>query len=346
MLRYRLARWGAMASLVLLILGVGGEVHAQSPEDAGMIHEIRPNFATALTLGRGDRVLLAVTVLDSDGVEHHSLDSEVDITWTASDGGLEVHLGTTRAMYTAPLRSLGSQTVTASAGSACVGNTADCTATFTIRVLGGGPCYWRNPPALPTALIDAEGHQYKVFAPRGGRIDGSDFRLVATCGQVPDGEYIGVRMFQNGPASNAGMSHHTYTLSGNQYDISIVDAEVRPIASYDLKYDVEVCIPIPDELHSNLWGIVMVNQNNDGTLTEISSSVLISPSLIICGYTSKLPATVAVGIPGTPPEMLPATGGAVPASRGIIAWAFVVGFALLSTGAFTFARRRRQERSR
>ena len=170
------------------------------------------------------------------------------------------------------------------------------------------------------------------------------WQLVVTCRRA---NTSGVRMFQNGPASNAGMSHHTYTLSGNQYDISIVNAEVRPITSYALKYDVEVCIPIPDELHSNLWGIVMVNKNNDGTLTEISSSVIISPSLIICGYTNTLPVTVAVGVPGTPPEMLPATGGAVPVSQGIIAWALLVGVALIATGTFaTVYRSRRHEGTR
>ena len=145
-----------------------------------------------------------------------------------------------------------------------------------------------------------------------------------------------------------------YTLRGNQYRISIVDAEGLLIASYALNSAVEVCMPVSDELSSNLSSIVMVAKNNDGTLTPpMGSSVRIyppiTPSFIICGYTSTLPATIAVGIPGTPPpslepepaEVLPATGGAVPMSQWIIAWALLVGIALIATGTFATTYRRR-----
>ena len=349
-LRFLLAWSSATASLVLLVWGVGGAASAQSSEDARVIQAIKP-IASVLNFGIGfdDRVQLSITVIGPDGNEDQSQASTADFIWSASDGELEVHYDTTRATYSVP-QILGTHTVTASAGSSCIGEATDCTATFTIRVLRADPppsCFWWNPPAVPTAFIDAEGHQYEVFTPRdGGRIDGSDFRLVATCGDVPKGEYIGVRMFQNGPASNAGISHHIYTLSGNQYKIFIVDAEVRPITSYTLNYDVELCIPVPDELRSKLSDIVMVTKNNDGTLMVMSSSVRISPSLIICGYTSTLPATVAVGIPGTPPEKLPATGGAVPMPQGSIGWAFLVGIALIATGTFATTYRRRHEGTR
>lgn len=155
-------------------------------------------------------------------------------------------------------------------------------------------------------------------------------------------------MFEEGAALNAGRSHHDYTFSGNQYTISIVDAEGIPIASYALDGRVEVCILVPDELRPNLSSIVVVARNTDGTLTATSFRWQITrSSYYSCGYTSTLPATVAVGIPGAPPEMLPATGGAAPTSRGIIAWALLVGVALIATGTFaTVYRRRRHEGTR
>ena len=360
-LRFPLAWSSATASLVLLVWVVGGAASAQSSEDAGTIQEIKP-FAPVLTFGVGhnDRVLLSIIVIGPDGNEDQSLASTVDFTWSASAGELEVHYDTSHATYSIP-EVLGTHTVTASAGSACVGEATDCNATFTIRVMRIDPptsCFWWNSGAVPIALIDAEGNQYEVFAPAvRGRIDGSNFRIVASCGDVPKGEYIGVRMFQNGPASNAGMSHHTYTLSGNQYKISIVDAEARPIASYALNSSVEVCIPVSDELRPNLSSIVMVTKNNEGTLTAMSSSVRISPSLIICGYTSTLPATIAVGIPGTPPPSLepepepepplPVTGGVAPSSAITVVWALLLGIALIGAGVFVTAyRRRRHEGNR
>lgn len=345
-----------MASLALLIWGAGVTVDAQSTQDAGMIREIKPS-PSVLNVGKGfyERVGLSITVIGPDGNEDQSLASTTDIIWSAPDGELEVHYDTTRATYTLP-QILGTHTVTASVESGCIGEPTDCTATFTIRVMRADPppsCIWWNHPATPTALIDAEGTEYEVFTPRdGGRIDGIDFRVVAECGDVPMGEFIGVRMFQNGAASDDGMSHHAYALSGNQYKISIVDAEVRLIASYALYRDVEVCIPVPDELRSKLSGIVMVTKNDDRILTLMSSSVRISPSLIICGWTRTLPVTVAAGIPGTrpplfepehePPEKLPVTGGAAPPSTTAVIGALIFGIALIGAGGFMTAYRRRR----
>ena len=328
----------AATCLAILICGVGGSVYAQPSDDRLTIQEIKP-VVPAVTLGKGDRVLLSILVTGSDGNEDQSLASNVKLTWYASDGELEVYYDTTRAIYVAP-RIIGTHTVTASAGSECIGEAADCTATFTINVRTGGGCYGPILPSpTPTALIliDAEGNEYEVFTPWDKvRIDGSDFRILTGCGAVPEGEYIGVRMFENGPASNAGMSYHMYTLSGDQYKISIVDAAVKPITSYALNHDVEVCIPVPDELRTKLSSTVMVNINDDGTLTEISSSVRISPSLIVCGYTNTLPATLAAGVPGTPPpkpaETLPATGAAAPSSAGVVVWTLLLGIALIAVG--------------
>ena len=352
-----LLRWSSVAAgLVLLIWGVGGAASAQSPEDAGMIQEIKPTLrglnvsVNTLTIAYGQRLALSIIVIGPDGNEDQSRASNVDFVWTASYGELEVHDDTTSATYVAP-RFRAGDTVTVSAGSECIGNTTDCTATFAIRVLPPPPPYVRaeNPLGeIPTSLVDAQGHRYEVFTPEeGGRFDGGEFWVSASSGDVKNGEFIGVRMFENGPASNAGMSHHRYTLSGNQYRISVIDAEGAPVSPYSLNGTVTVCIPVPDELRINVADLEIVAKNHDGTLTPMGSVLQItSLGAVICGNTSALPATVAIGLPNKPPEldpaeMLPATGGTAPTSRGIIAWALFVGAALIATGTFASTYRHR-----
>ena len=78
----------------------------------------------------------------------------------------------------------------------------------------------------------------------------------------------------------------------------------------------------------------------------------VNPSLIVCGNTSILPAVVASGLPGTPPplpepepeppEKLPVTGGAAPSSTSAVVWALLLGIALIGTGVFATAYRRRR----
>ena len=355
-LRFLPAWISVAAGLALLVWGVGGAASAQSSEDAGTIQEIKP-FPTGAFVDRGDEIYLSVIVIGPDGIEDQSLASTVDIIWSASGGELKIHDNVTSATHVAP-QTFGTQTVTASAESECIGEATDCTATFTITVRRLHTIHPhvlnppRNPPGeIPTSLMDAEGNQYAVFTPEeGGTFNRGKLWASASRGDVPNGEYIGVRMSENGPASNAGMSHHRYTLSGNQYRVSVIDAEGAPIWSYSLNGTVTVCIPVPDELRINIADLDMVTKNNDGTLTPKSTSVRFRPlGLTLCGSTSTLPVTVAVGIPGTPPEpepteMLPATGGAVPVSQGIIAWALFVGVALIATGTFasTYRRRRHQ----
>ena len=352
MLRFLLALSSATAILVLLVWGVGGAASAQSPEDAGTIQEIKP-IVPVLNVGKGFEVLLSITVIGLDGNEDQSLASTVDLSWSASAGNLAVQYDTTRAIYLAP-RILGTHTVTASAGSACVGDATDCNATFTIRVrtIHRNPPY--NPPGeIPTTLEDAEGNQYAVFTPEeGGTFKGDQFWVSASRGEVPNGEYIGIRMYENGPAADVDTSHHAYTFSGNQYKISVVDAKGIPIASYTPDTRVEACIPVPDELIPSLQNIVVVAKNNDGTLTATSLRWQITrSSYYSCGFTSTLPTTIAVGIPGTPPmpeptpalePALPVTGGAAPSSTIVLAWTILIGFALIATGMFAVYRRRRQ----
>ena len=335
----------------------GGIALAQNPDpqSTGSIQRITASTPN-LTVTVGDTVVLSINVIGLQGVRDQNLGENASVTWSVSDGDLEFadDTGWTDAIFHPPTEP-GTYTVTTSVKSGCVGDAENCTAKFTITVrrrgaIGGDDATPQNPPGdIPTILTDDDGNQYGIFTPEyGGTFPGENFFVTATSGVIPNGEIIGIRMADTGDASNADMSHHRYTLSGNQYSISVIDAEGAPISSYNLNGTVSVCVPVPDELRTNISSLEMVTKNSNGTLTVMSSSMRISPSLIICGNTSTLPATIAVGIRGTPPpllepdpeptETLPATGGAAPVSQGIIAWALLIGIALIATGTFASIR--------
>ena len=290
LLRFLLVSISAAAGLALLVWGVGGTASAQSSEDAGLIREIKP-YISDVSVGSGDRVQLSVIVIGPDGTVDQGLASGADILWTATDGMISPSIeSNTEVIYTSP-EEAGLYTVTATAVSNCEDA---CTATFSVRVRVGqsGPYIGLPRPVLPRILRDAEGNTYEVFTPEdGGTFAGDGFWISAESGVVQNGELIGVRMFENGPASNAGMSHHRYTLGGNQYRISVIDAEGAPISAYSLDGNVTVCIPLPDELRANVSVSGMVANNHDGTLTPMGSVLqLTSLGAFICGTTNILPS--------------------------------------------------------
>ena len=348
-----------IASATLGIFGMSHDseiANAQGQSSSGEIADVVPS-TPSLRVGEGDTVTLSVRIYGLQDLQDQRLGSEVTFDWSASDGDLPpATKGSTSVRYTAP-STPGTYTVTATAGSNCARN---CTATFTITVRrsgepgGPGGTDAVNPPGvIPTILTDSEGAQYEVFTPEGGgTFAGEHFSITAGIGIVPNGEIIGVRMAEDGSASNAGMSHHRFALSGSQYKISVVDADRTTVSSYTLSGTVEVCIPVLDELRSNISSIALVTKNSDGTLTALSSSVRVNPSLIVCGNTSILPAVVASGLPGTPPplpepepeppEKLPVTGGAAPSSTSAVVWALLLGIALIGAGVFVTAYRRRR----
>ena len=190
-----------------------------------------------------------------------------------------------------------------------------------------------NPPgAIPETLSDADGVAYAVFTPvDGGSFVGEGFSLVADAGAVSDGEYIGVSMMPVGDASNVGMTWHRYTLGGLKYVISAVDASGEPVSDYGLAEAVTACVPLPAELRGNIAEIFLTAADDGGDTTVLSTSVKITPDGVsVCGKLSTLPATVAVGKAGSPPEVvdpseddvaegpLPDTGGVAPATPWLL----------------------------
>ena len=115
-----------------------------------------------------------------------------------------------------------------------VARTEDCEATIVVNVRRPSQVTTpsepaQNPPGeIPAILTDADGNQYEVFTPEGGgTFTGEGYSLTAGAGAIPNGEYIGIRVSDEGTASNAGQTHHRFTLGGNMYEVSAVDAKQR-----------------------------------------------------------------------------------------------------------------------
>ena len=320
-----------------------------------MASRIEPSVS-GLTVSSGDAIRLAVNIFGGQNVQDQGLAEHHEYVWQ-EDGSAISGAQSPEIAYTAP-SSPGTYKVVASLGPRyCSGDTAACSAEFVIRVRRSAVPQPAMPvPAnpdgkIPTILTDGDGNQYEVFTPaEGGTFDaGEGYSIVAPSSAVQSGEYIGVRMYESGSASNAGMTHQRYTLGGSQYDIAVVDSEGETITSYRLNAAAKVCVPLPGELSENISEVAILATNADGTLTVLSSSVRIGASgTEVCGSISELPATVAVGKQGAPaaipaptPEPTPEapeTGGKAP-SAGVMVWLVLMGVAIVGVSLFAVKKR-------
>ena len=341
--------------------GDGGGGGGAAP--GALISRIEP-AVRSVTLSADDTVTLGVLVYGLQDAEDSEL-GEGNIAWTEDDASLDG--SGVEIEYTAP-SSPGSYTVKAmTAAGTCEGDDAACSATITVRVRRPSapqpaPEAPANPTGdIPSVIADADGNQYEVFTPEGGGTfdAGEGYSIRAEAGAVPNGEFIGIRMSDEGAASNAGMTHQRYTVGGNAYAVSAVDGSGASVSSYVLDEAATVCIPLPDELRSNISNVALVVINSDGTLTTLSGggSVHIgSGGASVCGSLSSLPASVAVGSEGAPaaiptptPEPTPEppdTGGTAPASSGVVLWALLLGLAIATFGGILTIARRRESTSK
>ena len=335
---------------------------------AGSPGEISRIEATirSVTVSAGDEVKLSVDIYGLQDSKDNDL--AASFNWTQDDEAIDGAGNGREIDFTAP-SSPGSYKITASLGGGeCrpdVGDRTDgearaddCEATVTVNVRrpSAGPAPAdppANPPGeIPTILTDSDGNQYEVFTPEGGgTFTGEGFSLNAGAGVIPNGEYIGVRVSNEGSASNAGMTHQRYTLGGNMYKVSAVDASNASISSYELRSAATVCIPLPDALRTNISDLAIVTINADGSLTILSASVrLDGAGAHVCGSLSSLPASVAVGSEGAPAALptptpeptpeIPETGGSAPSSNGVL-WLLTLGIGILFIGILAAFKRRR-----
>ena len=214
-----------------------------------------------------------------------------------------------------------------------------------------------NPPGeIPAIVFDSVGNVFEVFTPReGGTIVGDGFSFEALPGDVPSALLVAVRMTKDGPASNVGMTHHRYTISGHYYVIGAVDGQGKPLKSpFKFRKPAVACVPLPSEYLANIDTVRLIATNPEvRSQTVLSSGAKLDGSgLKVCGYVGSVPATVAVGIEGAPAPIpptpvvevkiveLPVTGGAVPAQQFLVTL-LLVGLALLGvTWAVTRSRNR------
>ncbi len=349
-------------------------VSGLTTEVAGSAGEISRIEAAirGVTVSADDIVTLSVDIYGLQNAKDNTIGATFE--WTLTSGESEEDLeGSGREIdFTAP-SSPGRYTVTASLGGGeCQPETEadradDCEASITVQVRRpsapvADPVPPVNPPGeIPGLIPDADGNQYEVFTPvEGGTFDGGEgYSINVPSGAVPNGEYIGIRMSDDGAASNVGMTHQRYTLGGNMYGVHAVDASGAAISSYVLEDPAEVCVPLPASLRTNISGLSLAAINSDGSLTVLAAQVRLDEAggTMVCGNLSSLPASVAVGAAGAPaaiptatpvpePE-LPPTGGTSPASGSLALWTLLLGIAVLTLGsALAISRRRESVRSR
>ena len=141
---------------------------------------------------------------------------------------------------------------------------------------------------------------------------------------MSDCEYIGVRMDRNGEAENRRAELYRFTLSGNMYSVTAVDAFGSPILDYEFDPPAEVCVPLPETLTGNISDISLLKINDDDSLTDLSSKVKVTlnGNPRVCGMLHEVPAAMSAGKRGAPdptrvpmptaapaPLSLPPTGG-------------------------------------
>ena len=333
------------------------------------ISRIEPSIRS-VTVSPGDAVRLTFSIFGRQDNLDNSLGEAHDFEW--SDGGAGgIFRATQRpreVFYTAP-ESYGihAVTMTSPSGVCLSGDDADevedrCTAKFTIIVRPPSAALRERPVPenpigkIPSVLVDTEGRQYEVLTPEdGGSFIGDAVTISAEPGVVPNREIVGVRADVGDAASNIGQVHHRYSLAGMWHEVRALDADESPVSGYVLQSPLEVCLPLPDMVRSNISDVVLVPANEDDSLTILASSVRITTSgTQVCGGLSELPASVAVGRLGSPadlpaptPELgeigLPDTGGGFAPSGSVLVFVLLM---VLGIGVLLVVLGRRFARSR
>ena len=363
--------------------GMGSTSGIRGAGSFARILRIEPT-AAGITVHPEDRVVLSVDVygrqdiLDNSLADRSPTDGRPSFTWTGGGRGSfkEIDMQSDWRNAVADDRQViftassvpGTYTITtilAEPGECqlAIGDeTAEdarnrCSADFTVTVRRQNDFNkFEVPPVnpvgmIPNSITGADEHLYAAFTPEGGgEVIGDGISLVAGPGAVVNGEYIGMRISPTGVASNAGKTWQRYTLVGTKYGIGVINESGKAVSRYALEEAATVCVPLPAELRESIAGVVLVVIDDDQELTALSSSVSIgSEGVQVCGALSSLPAMIAVGSVGSPPEaaedeheLLPDTGGVAPAHSTLLVLA-MSGIAMIAVAfvVSSMGRRRR-----
>jgi hypothetical protein len=341
-------------------------------QDYHYINKLEPSVKE-VNIGGGERIRLGIVPYGRQNIVDNALiDGKTGVIWSVEGGngsfkeaepGLDEDSqpNDREIIFTSPTEP-GTYQIHATLASCGHDVALDCRATFTVHVLRGSVSTEPKPEPvnptgeIPSILADSDGNQYEVFTPtRGGAFAGESSSLKAGPGAVPNGEIVGLRIVEGDLASNEGKTHHRYTLGGNWHEITAVDASGEPIASYALNEAIEVCVPLPDALRTNISDLAIVAVNPDDSLTTLSGQVrIVASGIEACGKISSLPASLAVGSAGAPapiptaaPEPdaadeLPDTGGTAPLSTYRWVWALLIGLVSLALGLGVLRAKRRR----
>ncbi len=376
---YTLTAADAGATISVRVSFMDGERYPETTTSAGTsvvvgspgrISKIEPGIRGVVVSG-GENLTLTVDVYGVQGDVDQSLAAQLTLMWSVSPSGGSLPadtVGNYMTTYTAS-SSPGTYTVTARVSDGdCKPSDESmrdsaCSASFEVKVKRPSapqpePVAPSNPPGdIPTILTDSDGNQYEVFTPvEGGTFAGEGYSIMASSGAVPNGEFIGVRMSDDGSASNAGMTHQRYTLGGNMYGVHVVDSAGASVSDYVLDEAAKVCVPLPNTFRARISDLALVTINSDGSLTILAANVRLGDGgdASVCGNLSNLPASAAVGSMGAPAAIPtatpiptpvpPETGGSAPSSNGML-WALLLGTAILLLGAIVVLTTRRSRKS-
>ena len=214
---------------------------------------------------------------------------------------------------------------------------------------------------IPAVLSDSDGNTYEVFTPEeGGAIIGEDYSFTAVPGDVPSAYIVGVRMSKGDEASNAGMTHHRYTLSGNYFIINAVDENGRtPSPAFRFRNPPLACLPIPQHFFANIDSMALIATDSEGsTQTVLNSGTRVQGTgLKLCAFVGTVPTILAVGLEGAPGPLpptqevvvevrvveLPVTGGLAPNQTRMVLF-LVLGITIVFVGYSVSKATRRRDR--
>ena len=169
---------------------------------------------------------------------------------------------------------------------------------------------------------------------------------------------------QSGKAYRFEMAGHDHDDYGDDLELAkpyiegVFNADGEAVSDYALSDAATTCVPLPPELRGSIADIVLAVTEDGGGMTVLSTSVKITPDGVsVCGKLSTLPATVAAGKVGSPPEVvdpseddvaespLPDTGGESP-SRHWVLWLLLAGAMATALGTSLFWSTARSSRNR